>query len=160
MSFDAAAAQNLFDLVQSKVLATGYFSAADTAEPKAAPADELTAAIWIDRITPVRTSGLNSTSALVVFLIRIYTNMLQDPQDNIDPRVTQAASQIINDFSEDFELVDPQTSAPTVREVDLLGAYGPGLSAQAGYISISQVMYRVMTITLPIVVNDCWAQVA
>lgn len=160
MSFDAGAIQNLFDLVQSKVLATGYFSSAATAEPKAAPADDLTCAIWTDRISPVRTSGLSSTSALVVFLVRVYSNMLQDPQDAIDPRVMQAAGQILNDFSQDFELIDPQTSTPTVREVDLLGAYGPGLSAQAGYISISGVMYRVMTITLPIVVNDCWTQVA
>lgn len=158
MTYDAAAVQQTFDLVQSKVLATGYFSQVNTVEPKAAPGGPLTCAVWIDRIAPVRSSGLNSTSALVLMMCRIYSNMLQDPQDAIDPMVTEATNQVISDFSDDFELIDPQTSVATVREIDLLGAYGPGLSAQAGYITIQQVMYRVMTVTLPIIINDCWTQ--
>lgn len=160
MTYDSAAVQQTFDLVQSKILATGYFAMVNTSEPKSSPVDPLTAAVWIDRIAPVRSSGLASTSALLLIMCRIYTDMLQEPQDAIDPRVMQATNQVLSDFSGDFELIDPQTSAATVREIDLLGAYGPGLSAQAGYISISGVMYRVMTITLPIIVNDCWTQVA
>lgn len=160
MTFDSTAVQNLFDLVQSKALATGYFDAVNTVEPKAAPRNDVTCAIWINSIGPVKTSGLALTSVMVEFNARIYTNMLQDPQDMIDPNMLTATSALLNAYSDDFELIDPQTGQPTVREIDLLGAYGPGLSAQAGYISISGQLNRVMTVTIPVVINDAYAQVA
>lgn len=159
MTFDAVAVQNLFDLVQSKALATGYFDSVNTAEPKAPPGNDVTCAIWIDSLWPVRSSGLALGSILVTFNARIYSNMLQDPQDLIDPNMTTAACALMNAFSNDFELVDPQTGQPTVREVDLLGAYGKGLGFQAGYINISGQLNRVVTIMLPIVINDAFAQV-
>ena len=42
--------------------------------------------------------------------------------------------------------------------IDLLGAYGQKLSAQAGYITIDSHMYRIMTLTIPCVINDLWTQ--
>jgi hypothetical protein len=158
MAFDEAAVQQLFDLAQSKLLATNYFAAVNTSEPKSSPASDLICALWIDSIRPIRSSGLNSTTALVTLFARIYQNMLSDPQDAIDPTVTKATTTVIGAFSADFELIDPVTQQPTVREVDLLGAYSNGLMAQAGYVTIGQQLERVMTITVPVVVNDCWTQ--
>jgi len=34
------------------------------------------------------------------------------------------------------------------------------LSALAGYLNQDGKLYRVMTVTLPIIINDIWAQVA
>lgn len=159
MSFDEAAVQMLFDLIQSKALATGYLDAVNTVEPKAPPGNDVTCAIWADTLRPIRTSGLAATSILVTFNVRLYSNMLQDPQDRIDPNMMTATCALLNAFSNDFELADPQTGQATVREVDLLGAYGPGLSFQAGYITVSGQLNRVMTIMLPIIINDAFAQV-
>jgi hypothetical protein len=36
---------------------------------------------------------------------------------------------------------------------------GHTLDAQSGYINIDNVVMRVMTITVPVIVNDAWAQV-
>ncbi len=160
MSFDSDAVQKLFDLAQSKALATGYFDAVNTVEPKAPPGNDVTCALWVNSIQPVRTSGLALTSILVILNARIYSNMLQDPQDSIDPNMLTAACALFNAYSNDFELIDPQTGLPTVREVDLLGAYGPGLSMQAGYLTVSGQLNRIMTVTIPVVVNDAFSQVA
>ena len=49
--------------------------------------------------------------------------------------------------------------------VDLLGAYGEGLRAEAGYITIGgggqgegsgARMFRVMNVFVPVVLDDCW----
>lgn len=160
MAFDEAAVQNLFDLVQSKALATGYFQSVNTAEPKSAPSSDLTCAIWIDSIRPLTSSGLNSTTGLVTFNARIYQNMLMEPQDAIDPQVAKATTVLLGVYSQDFELIDPQTTQSTVREVDLLGAFSSGLMAQAGYLNVGGQMNRIMTITIPVVVNDCWTHSA
>jgi hypothetical protein len=42
--------------------------------------------------------------------------------------------------------------------VDLLGSAGAPLSAQAGYLNQDGRLFRVMTLTLPIIVNDVWDQ--
>jgi hypothetical protein len=47
-----------------------------------------------------------------------------------------------------------------VRNIDLLGEYGQRLTAQAGYLQLSDGMYRIFTITIPCIVNDMWTQVA
>src|SRR5271170_4947863 len=154
MSFDSDAVQNLFDLLQSKALATGYFDSVNTAEPKAPPQNDVTCAIWANNIEPIQTSGLAATSILVTFNARIYQNMLSDPQDAIDPNVMIATCALLDAYSNDFELIDPQTGQSTVREVDLLARYSAGLSVQAGYIAISGQLSRIVTIAIPVVIND------
>jgi hypothetical protein len=57
-------------------------------------------------------------------------------------------------YSGDFEL------GGNVRNVDLLGQASEGLTAQAGYLEQDGKLYRVMTINLPLIVNDVWNQVA
>jgi hypothetical protein len=158
MSLDATQVQLLFDLIQSKALATGDFDSVNTAEPKSSPGNDVTCAIWLDTVKPIRSSGLNATSLLLTFNARIYTNMLQDPQDAIDPNMMTAACDLMLAYSEDFELIDPQRSKAVVREIDLLGEFGNGLMAQAGYVNIGGQMNRVITVTVPVVFNDAFTQ--
>jgi hypothetical protein len=64
-----------------------------------------------------------------------------------------AMTGLIGAYSADFTL------GGSVRNIDLLGEYGEKLGAQAGYITIGGVMYRIMTLTIPCIVNDMWEQV-
>jgi hypothetical protein len=80
--------------------------------------------------------------------------MTREPQDDIDTDILNATDLLMNEYSGDFEL------GGNVREVDLLGEFGDSLSSQAGYVTIGGTMFRVMTITLPVIVNDAWNQVA
>lgn len=153
MALAAADVQAIFDAVQSHALASGYFERVNTHEPKNAPGRGLSCAIWVDHIGPAR-SGLASTSVRLVFNVRLYTDMLQEPQDAIDPAVLTACAGLLEDYSGDFTL------GGKVESVDLLGKGGVPLQAQAGYISQDGKLMRVMTITLPVISNDAWTQTA
>jgi hypothetical protein len=133
----------------------GLFERVNTSEPKNSPGNGLTAAVWLQMVSPVAAaSGLAATSARVEFMLRIYSNMLQEPQDAIDPEILSAVDVLMGAYSGDFDL------GGTVRNVDLLGAHGVGLSAVAGYLAVDNKMFRVVDLTLPLIVNNVWEQVA
>lgn len=143
--------------VESHALALGRFERVNLHEPKNSPGNGLTCAIWVDWMGPVRSSGLNSVSGLLRLAVRIYQNMLSEPQDAIDTNVTEAVDLLFTAYAGDFSLKGTDAE-PLIRNVDLLGSYGVPLSAQAGYINQDNVMLRVVTITLPLVVNDAWEE--
>jgi hypothetical protein len=155
MSLGAAA---IVDAVISHALATGQFARVNGFEPKSAPGSGLTAAVWADTLGPYPAgSGLAQTSGRVVLKIRLYTSMLSEPQDAIDPALLDAVDVLMAAYSGDFTL------GGLVRNVDLLGAAGggaagAGLTAQAGYLNASGQLMRIMDISLPVLVNDLWSQ--
>ena len=151
MSIDAV---SIMDDLQSHAMTLGIFERVNLHEPKNAPGSGLTCAIWADHIGPVpANSGLSRTSALITFNIRIYSSMLAEPQDYIDPEVIKAVDLLMEAYSADFEL------GGDVAWIDLLGQTGNPMQAQAGYITQDSKPMRVMTITLPVVLNDTWEQV-
>lgn len=146
--------QALLDKLETQALQIGYFDKVNMHEPKKPPGHELTAAIWVQHIGRATSSGASSTSAYVIFNIRIYANMLQEPQQGIDPQVMIATDVLMNKFQGNFTLDG------LVRAVDLLGIEGEKLEANAGYVTINSVMFRTMDITVPLIINDVWDQVA
>jgi hypothetical protein len=140
--------------VQSHALASGRFDAVSGHEPKSKPGSGITAAHWVQAIRPVpRASGLATTSASIVITVRLYSNMLAEPQDGIDPAMSAALHELFTAYSGDFDLNG------TVDAVDLLGMTGGvPLSATAGYLNLSGAMYRVYDITLPCLVYNAWTQ--
>jgi hypothetical protein len=147
--------QALMDNVVSVAQSSGLFDKVNAYEPKQAPGNGLTASVWVQSIMPYpQLSGLAATSARVELTLRIYTNMIQDPMDAIDPNVMNAASTLIGLFSGDFTLDD------SVECVDLLGQSGPPLGARAGYVNIDGKLMRIMDITVPLLLDDVWNQVA
>lgn len=139
--------------LESHALATGRFEKVNTHEPKSSPGNGLTSAIWVQQIRPVPAgSGLAVTTGAVTFTQRLYTTMLQEPQDAIDPAMVEAVDVMLRAYSGDFTLDDQ------IRNVDLLGSTGTPLGAQAGYVSIDRTLFRVMDITIPCIANDLWEQ--
>lgn len=145
----------LTDAVVSHAMAAGRFETVNGHEPQnAPPVGGLTAAAWADRVIPLRSSGLDSLSVLLVFNVRIYTGAEQQPADAIDPNMLAAVDDLCRAYAGDFTL------GGLVRQVDLLGAHGQPLDVRAGYLQQDGALYRVMTIALPVVVNDLWDEVA
>lgn len=143
------------DAVVSHAMASGRFQQVNGHEPKnPPPTGGLTAAVWSDRVTPVRSSGLDSLSVLLIFNVRIYTSAVQEPADAIDPDMLAAVDDLCAAYTGDFTL------GGLVRHVDLLGIYGQPLDVRAGYLRQDGIEFRVMTIALPVVVNDLWEEVA
>ena len=143
----------IFDAVVSDLQGSGYFSRVNEHESKKAPGQDLTADVWVQHIGPsAKYSGLSITSALLVFYIRIYVNMLQEPQDYIDRSVTKSVANLMRRYNADF------TFEGAITHVDILGENGLPLSAEAGYVNIDNKMFRAMTLTVPCIVADVWPQ--
>lgn len=137
----------------SHAKASGRFERVITHEPKSAPGNGLTCAVWVQSLRPVPgASGLASTTARLELSVRVYTGMLAEAQDETDTQVLGAVDVLMAAYSGDFEL------GGLVREVDLLGAHGDPLSADAGYLEQDNRIYRVIVITLPLVISDLWSQ--
>ena len=145
---------DITDRVVSHALALGLFEQVNQAAPKNAPGNGLTCAIWADHIGFVRSSGLSSGSARLVFNVQIYSSMNSAPDEAIDPVMLAAVDQLFAAYAGDFTLDG------LVRHVDLLGAEGVPLAAQAGYMDTEGGEFRVMTIVLPLIVNDLWPEAA
>jgi len=144
---------SILDRVVSHAMALGLFERVNQHEPKNAPGNGLTYAVWSQSMQPLPlASGLASTTGRIEFNCRIYTSMLQQPYDMIDPNIITATDKLMAAYSGDFDL------GGTIRDVDLLGEHGTPLSANAGYLTQDSKTFRVMTITLPLIVNDLWDQ--
>lgn len=143
------------DKLVSHALASGHFETVNETkidEPTASTG--ITCGIWVDDITPLRSSGLAATSVRVTYKVRLFAATEAAPESYLDPAMVAATDALITAYSGDFDL------GAAVRAVDLLGADGVALSANAHYMNLSGVIYRVMDITIPVLVNDAWAQSA
>lgn len=144
----------VMDALKDHASASGYFESVNGHEPKSPPTSKgLSAAVWLDRLEPARgQSGLAATTMRLVMQVRIYADMVQEPQDEIDPQALEACDTLMGDYTGDFTL------GGLVRNVDLLGATGTPMFAQGGYVTISGRMYRIVTISVPMILNDLWNQ--
>lgn len=141
--------------VQSHAETLAVFERAGTHEPKNAPGNGLSIAVWAGPMRAVpAASGLAAMSARLELVVRVYNPMLQKPYDDIDPTVLDAVDALFTAYAADFEL------GGLVRNVDLLGQHGTALSAVPGYLSQDGKLFRVMDITLPLIINDLWNEVA
>lgn len=147
--------RGILDALISHAKASGLFETVNGHEPASAPGHGLHAAVWVDSIGPADSSGLQATTGLLVFNVRIYTSVRSEPADAIDPALVDAVDALMTAYSGDFDLGEQ------VRCVDLLGQAGTPLSARAGYLEMDDgAVFRVMTLTVPVLVNDLWEQVA
>ncbi len=152
MSLGATA---ILDVIVSRAMATGLFERVNAHEPLNPPGNGLTCAVWADRVGPADSSGLASSDVQILFKVRIYSSMLQEPQDAIDPGVLNAVDVLVAGYMSGFTL------GGSVKTIDIRGMAGTSLDAQAGYVPVQGgTPMRVMTITLPVIVNSVWDEVA
>lgn len=145
--------ETLTDKLTSQALASGMFEQVNGHEPENPPSSGgLTCGVWFETAVPARTSGLATTSVRVEMSVRIYTNAVSEPMDAIDPAVTNAVDVLCAAYVAGFTL------GGLVRQIDIFGAYGAPLGARAGYLPLNGVTYRVVTITVPLIVDDLWEQ--
>lgn len=150
MSLDIEA---LINSLRDLALDTNLFATINGHEPATPLAEGCTAAVWMQAIGPARReSGLSETAAAVTFTMRLYTAAVTTNLDAVDPAVGNATSAMIGLLSGDFTL------GGAVFVVDLLGMNGMPLAAKAGYANVSGTVYRVMDITIPLVIDAVWTQ--
>lgn len=149
-------AASIQDKLGSHCQRTGVFDTVNRHEVKNAPGRGVHAEVFLDTIDPIQASGLGTSSVRIGWRIRISTDMLAEPQDDIDPRIADAADIVFSSLHQDFQLNDD--AVDDVRFIDLLGAHGAALGAKAGYINRDNKQYRVIDVTVPVIINDAWSQ--
>lgn len=143
--------EEAFDKLVSVAAASGYFARTMSYEPKSAPTDGLTFACWLGQIQPIAPrSGLAVTSARAEIVCRIYSNMLAEPQDQIDIDLAKAGSYMLSELSGDFGIAGAY--------IDLLGAHGDPLQLGTGYVDLDKVMFRVADFPTPFIADDVYDQ--
>lgn len=153
---DTAALQ---DALTSHAQALGIFDSVNGHEPRRAPGNGLAYATWFQRVRPFAPqSGLAVTSAAMIWNGRLYRPVPGDASmlNMMDPYLADAACALIASYSADFTLDG------LVSSVDLLGRTGVefGLGAEMGYLEQDGTLFRVATMTLPLIINDVFEQVA
>lgn len=143
----------ILEALVSHAMTLGVFDRVNKHEPKNAPGRGFTCAFWLGNIDPLPgASGLVATTVRVMWQARVYTNMLAEPQDGIDPDMLNAVDALMNAYSGDFTL------GGLIRNVDLLGEFGEALRAMPGYLDQDNRKFRVATIMIPLIINDAWGQ--
>lgn len=135
------------DAMASKLQASGYFQEVKIGEPKAPPNAPIAAAIYMSRVGVAQLT-LGTTIESHVVIVRIYTNMLEEPTAKIETDLAIVASDFMADLAGEFDL------GGSVRNVDVGGQHSGGLSAEWGYIDLSGKWYRVVDVTVPLIVDD------
>jgi hypothetical protein len=153
---DADGINSIINSIVSIMQGLGTLDSVNQHEPKQAPNTGITGSVWVQSIKPVADgSGLSATSGVLLLAARVYMSFISQPFDMIDPIVTSAANDIMAAMTNSFTFGAADVS---VRCLDLLGMYGTAMSAAAGYVEIDRKMFRVMTVNIPVIVNDLWAQ--
>lgn len=151
------ALQGLVDSVCSAAQRIGHLDTVEGHEPREAPNSEMHGAFWFAGIRPVRASGLASVATCVTMMGRLYLpagDGTDLPYDEIDLKLFAASDRLMAAFCGKFTL------GGQVRNVDIFGAHSPGLSADAGWAKFgSGARFRIMTFTLPLIVNDLYEEV-
>jgi hypothetical protein len=143
------------DELASVAQRTGLFDTVNKHEPKSAPGKGLHCSVFYMGKRPSLRSGLRSTSVVARWMIQVECSMKREPEDDIDIDLTEAADAILSALHGGYKL-----DVAGVRGIDLLGSDGnEGVVDEAGYIPREQgLMYRVIGITVPVIINDAFDQ--
>lgn len=146
------------DALISHAQRLGIFDSVNGHEPRRAPGNGLTWSLWIQTVRPFAPrSGLAVTSLALIYNSRLQLPIPADADslDAMDPLLSDAAIAVMASLSADFTL-----DGLVDGNLDLMGATGVqfGLGAEAGYLEHDSTLFRVMTLTIPIVINDVLTQ--
>lgn len=144
----------VLDALVSHAQALGVFERVNTHEAKSAPGRGLYCSIWLQTVDPdPRSSGLASVSARLVFLARLQSNFLAEPQDGIDPNLLDALDLLVDALSNDLDL------GGNAMSVDPFGMSGVALSGRAGYVLQDGKHFRCIDLQIPVLLDNVWTEV-
>lgn len=147
----AIALKSTMQALQSKLRAMGNVYEAVIAEPSqpfTAPAQtkRVAAAVWFVSWLPTLT--LATSVEGFILNVRLHVDAFAKPQEEHELALTDTFSEFTTDIQQDYTL------GGVVREIDIAGQFTDGMSAEAGRITLSDKMYRIIDITVPVIVND------
>jgi hypothetical protein len=148
-NFTAADAEALFSAIRSKAKQLAIFTATIGHDPENAPPPGVSCSIALGPVKPVLSSGLGAVSGQVTLMVHVWDFASKRPLDKVDPEVLAATCSLMGAFAGGFTL------GGTVREIDLFA-----MTATPGYVDFADKEYRAMVISLPVIINDMFEEVA
>jgi len=142
MAFDITSTINV---VVSFLQKRGEYSLVQIGEPKSPPRGDLAAAVFVSDASVVGVT-LQTTIEIHELTIRLYRNMMEEPEEDNELRISQAVTGIVSDLLGDYDL------GASVRNI-AVGEYGRTVSATYGYLDVGGTMYRMVDISVPLVVD-------
>lgn len=153
MSVDLTDFQPIVDEMVSEIARLGYFDSVNDHESDNAPGQGMHAACWIMDMAPTAAaSGLNITSAYLLWNIRVMSTTQAHPRGIVDVKLSNACAAVIRAYNANFRL------GGILMQVDIFGKYGSGMRAKAGYVEQDNIKYRMYDISFGVVVDDVWPQ--
>lgn len=151
----------IYSALQSHAMTTGIFDRVNDHEARNPTGRGLYYSVIMGPITPIRSSGLNSTSGRVEFTGRAGIPGMELPAHSVDPQILYASLQMMAAYAGDFQLsvLAAQGLTGLVRMIDLRGAYGTSLEMTPGWLLREDGgKDRVADITIPVIMNDLFAE--
>lgn len=142
----------ILDVIVTHAQNTGWFQQVFEHESRQSPTNGVNLGVWVESISPIRSSGLANTSVRLELEMRMYANTMAEPYDEIDSTLVKALDALFTAYIGDFELGGES------RHIDVFGAHGPPLNVRVGYMNVDGREVRVFQIRLPIIVDDVWPQ--
>ena len=131
----------------SHIAEGGYVRSSQIGEPKAPPAAILSAALFMADSAVVATT-LQDTIEVHTVTIRLHKKVeFTEPGDAAEFELANVSAEIASSFMGDFDLDG------TIRNVDVAGQYGQGLTSTWGYLDIGSTVFRVVDILVPMIVD-------
>lgn len=148
----ALAIDEILDTLVTHAQNTGWFQNVLEHESKQAGTNGLTAGVWVERIDPIKSSGLNSSSVRLELEMRLYNSTMAEPYEDIDTNLVKALDALFTAYISDFQL------GGEARHIDVFGAHGQGLGVRVGYMNMDGREFRVFQIRIPVIINDAWTE--
>uniref|UniRef100_A0A6M3XKI5 Uncharacterized protein n=1 Tax=viral metagenome TaxID=1070528 RepID=A0A6M3XKI5_9ZZZZ len=133
--------------ISSYIQASGYVQKSTIGEPESPPGERLAASVYMGNISIVSLT-LNTTIEVHTVILRLYMDMLAEPTEGIEFKLAEVVSGIFHDLLGEYDL------GTTIRNVDAGGIYGSPLRATWGYVDVGGKMYRIVDMSIPLIVDD------
>jgi hypothetical protein len=147
MAFDIASTLHAMETYVQKL---GLFQTVQIGEPKQSLSQGLHAAIYMQSVGINLVYAGGDTRENHVVTLRVYQDMLaerSDPQLNLESDMASVLSKVMEGMLGDTDLES------TVMSIDAAGIDGASMSANFGYTDVGGSMYRVIDVTVPLIVN-------
>jgi hypothetical protein len=148
MPFDT---ERSLQLISTYLGASGHVISAQIGEYKSAPdipAAQLTAAVWMSSTNVVGLALDGGTIEVHVVMARLYGQAFGDEPEDVEITTGQAVQKIVSDLVGDADL------GSEIRNVDVGGIHGTSVGAAWGHAEIDGAMYRIVDLTIPLIVDD------
>ena len=147
MAFDVSSSLHA---IETYALNLGLFQTVRIGEPNQPVGQGFHAAIFMNTVDIGLIYSGGQTRENHVMTLRIYKDLLAEntnPQINLESEIAVVVSKLFESLLGDTDLES------TIMSIDAAGMDGQGMSASFGYSELGGSAYRIVDITIPLIVN-------